>query len=644
VDFRSYRDTTIRRRVMRRMVLHGKKNLPDYLRMLEQNAPEIEALYQDILINVTSFFRETEAFEALKQQVFPAVVSTKNRGAAIRIWVPGCSSGQEAYTLAMVLLEFLDDRNLRLPVQIFATDLSDTVSLLKAREGLYPDSIEAEVTPERLRRFFTREDGKYRVVKGLRDLCVFAKQNVAADPPFSRVDLISCRNLLIYMAPSLQKRVIPTFHYALNPNGFLMLGSSETIGSFGDLFAVVDHKNRIYSKKITAYRQYPIFRPDEFTMTASGIQRQAPIAIAPADWQREADRLVLGQYSPAGALVNHDFDVLQFRGKTGQYLTPAPGEASFNILKMAREGLFMELRSALSECREHHQEVVRHNVHLRTETDMRTIDIKVVPLALPGIQERCFLVLFEDHSDNPGYAARHAEDAGPGGMRARIGRWLASPAEAKAGEQDTQSGEVASLRQELASTREYLQSVIEQQDAANEELKSANEEILSSNEELQSTNEELETAKEELQSVNEELTTINEQLQNRNAELARLNDDITNLLSSASVPMVSLGVDLRIRRFTPAAARLLNLLSTDVGRPISNINLSVQIPDLGDLVASVVDTVRTQEREVSDRSGRHYLLRTHPYRTADNRIDGAVLVLHDGVEPIEPPARPVQPD
>jgi len=329
----------------------------------------------------------------------------------------------------------------------------------------------------------------------VRDLCVFVKQNVAADPPFSRVDLISCRNLLIYLAPPLQKRVLPTFHYALNPHGYLILGASETVGSFGDLFAAVDSKHRIYAKKATPQRQYPNVHADDFSSTAAELQRQA------------------------GA----------------------------------------------------------------------------------------------------------AENAGAAGSRPASGRRPAPPEASPSAPLSASADEIIGLRQELSSMRDYLQSVIEQQDAANEELRSANEEILSSNEELQSANQELETAKEELQSVNKELTATNEQLQNRNAELGRLNDDITNLLASANVPMVSLGLDLRIRRFTPAAGKLLNLLPIDVGRPISDLRFSVEIPDLLDLVSDAMDTVR--QREVRDNNGHVFQLRVHPYRTADNRIDGAVIVL-----------------
>ncbi|HEX9302399.1 MAG TPA: chemotaxis protein CheB [Casimicrobiaceae bacterium] len=646
VDFSAYRDTTIRRRIMRRMVLHVKDNLADYAQHLEKESAELDALYQDILINVTSFFREPETFETLKQSVFPEIVKNRPPGAPIRIWVPGCSTGQEAYSLAIALSEYLDDLPVAPPAQVFATDLSERV-LQSARDGIYPETIEAEVTPERLRRFFTKEDSKYRVNKAIREICLFARQNVAADPPFSRVDLVSCRNLLIYLAPTLQKRVLPTFHYALNPHGFLLLGASETIGGFSDLFAQVDRNRRIYSKKLAALRPYPHFTADDARPGAVARGRSpAGQTHARVDWQREADRVILSHYAPPAVLVNDDLEVVHFHGETGAYLKPPTGEASFNFLKMAREGLFPELRSALTECRARGEEVDRRNVRIRGESETRTVDLRVLPVRVPGNGEACFLVAFED----AGHAMPTRVPAASGLARgrprrsplARVARWFRRrSAGERAGEiaPPAEGQDAAAVRQELVSTRDYLQSVIEEQDASNEELKSANEEILSANEELQSTNEELETAKEELQSVNEELTTINEQLQNRNAELSRLHDDVSNLLASANVPMVSVGIDLRIRRATPAAAKLLNVLPTDVGRPLGNLKPAVDIPDLEALIAEVIASVQVRQREAHDRDGRHYLVRIYPYRTADNRIDGAVVVLLDVEEVTEQAAR-----
>lgn len=635
VDFSGYRDTTIKRRIMRRMVLHTKDSLGEYIQLLERDRAEVEALYNDLLITVTSFFRDAEAFEVLKNNVYPEILKTHDAREALRVWVVGCATGQEAYSVAMTLLEFLEDKPIRPAIQIFATDLSDNVSLRKAREGAYPQNIEAEVSPERLRRFFSKEDDKYRIHKYIRDMCVFAKQNATADPPFSHVDLITCRNMLIYLAPPLQKRVIPTFHYALNPVGYLLLGPAETIGGFTDLFGVVDHQHRIYVKKTVSARQYPHFSAASARAGAESEVQGGPASGIPAvDWQREADRVLLGRYAPPGVLVNDDLNILQFRGRTSPFLEPAPGEPTFHLLRMAREGLFPELRNLIQECRRQGGAVHRPGMRVRDGERVREIDLRVLPVQLPGNGANCFLVLFEEsHSpDKPSAAA----GAAPAGILGTLTRWLrgraSSPAPASGAREAPAAldgGEAAGLRQELASTREYLQSLIEHRDAANEELKSANEEILSSNEELQSTNEELETAKEELQSVNEELTTVNEQLQHRNQELTRLSDDLSNLLGSADVPMIVLGVDLRIRRFTPSAAQVLDLLGGDLGRPIGNIRLPFDLPDLEALATEVIRTVRTEEREVRDRQGRWYALRVRPYRTADNKIDGAVLVFMD---------------
>ncbi len=523
--------------------------------------------------------------------------------------MPGCSTGQEAYSLGIALLEFLDDKPMHPVIQIFATDLSESVSLQKARAGLYPSSIEAEVSPQRLRRFFLQEDGHYRIGKLLRETVVFARQNVAADPPFSHIDLISCRNLLIYLSPRLQKRVIPTFHYALNQGGYLLLGASETIGAHTDLFAVVDQPHRIYARRSTGgARPYPHFRADDQqARRGGGREATAPPRALPADWVREAERVAAGRYVPPGVLINDELDILQFRGQTGAFLAPAAGEPSSNLLKMAREGLFMAVRSAVIECKRSGAAVRHADVRVRGEGVDREVDLQVMPVRLPNASERCYLVLFEET------ASRVSADH-------RAAAHDAAPAE---------DAELSRIRQELTSTRDYLQSLIEQQDAANEELKSANEEILSSNEELQSTNEELQTAKEELQSINEELTTVNEQLQHRNVELALLNDDMTNLLASSGVANVVLGIDLCIRRFTPAAGRLLGLLAGDIGRPIGHLKRSADLPDMEALVGDVIATVQPKEREVRGPDGREYLLRIHPYRTTDNRIDGAVLVLFD---------------
>ena len=648
VDFTQYRDTTIRRRIMRRMALRTQRSLADYVRLLEVERAEVDALYRDLLINVTSFFRDPEMFEMLKLSVLPEIMKNKPTNAPLRIWVAGCSTGQEAYSLAMTLSEFFDDKPVRPTIQIFATDLSDAPALERARVGLYPESIEAEVTPGRLRRFFKKEDNLYRIDKVIRDLCVFARQNITADPPFSHVDLITCRNVLIYMASPLQKRVLPMFHYALNPTGFLVLGSSETVGEFTSLFEQVDRGHKIYAKKAASMRLPLHFAVGDNKATPPVSYRASAPSATPLDFQKEADRLLLRHYAPPGVLVNGNFDILQFRGRTSAYLEPPPGEPTMNVLKMAREGLFLELRTALNEAKASDEAVRRERVMVRDNQGVREVNLQVLPVPPPtGDATDCLLVLFEDAATpastslEPSSAASEPAPASASPFTKGLRRWWRRALSLRSngvtyedgiGERDrasTAERELTSLRQELAATKEYLQSLIEQQDAANEELRSANEEILSSNEELQSTNEELETAKEELQSSNEELTTVNEQLQYRNVELNQTTNDLTNLLTSTTLPMIMVGRDLRIRRMTVAAKKVMNLLPADVGRPIGDLRTNADVPDLEVLITQVIEQVRMQEREIQDTAGCWYMLRIHPYRTMDDKIDGAVIALLD---------------
>lgn len=632
VDFTHYRDSTIKRRIMRRMTLHNRHSLAEYVKLIESDPGEVQTLFHEILINVTSFFRDPEVFETLKADVFPRIIQDKSLDRPIRIWSAGCSTGQEAYSLAMALLEFLDDKPVHPPIQIFATDLSYDVSLSAARAGVYPQSIEAEVSPERLRRFFVKEEGKYRINKSIRDLCMFAKQNIVADPPFSRVDLISCRNVLIYLSPTLQKRVIPTFHYALNPTGVLMLGNAESVGSFTDLFETLDNSHRIYSKKTSAFRQYPHFQTDDYVMTRDCDDKTVTSqAASPADFQIAADRIVLGQYAPPGVLVNEALEILQFRGRTSPYLEPAAGTASLKLLKMLRDGLFVEINQALAEAKQKNAPVERSGVRLRDGENTRDINLRVSPVKLPGHGECCYLVLFEEIDTHArSRSARQSNTASSGRMMAFLGAFLRRPKLFTSSvNPDPGERERNELQRELAATREQSQAMAEQHDAAIEELKSANEEIRSSNEELQSTNEEMETAKEELQSINEELTTVNDQLQTRNLELNLLSNDLTNLLASAGVPLVVLSSDLRVRRFSPAAGKVLNLTADTVGRPVSNVKLGVEIANLESLLDEVQATVQVIEREIQDSDGHWYDVRLHPYRTADNRIDGSVLVFLD---------------
>jgi two-component system CheB/CheR fusion protein len=614
VDFSNYKANTLQRRIARRMVLNKSESLEDYAQYLREHAAEVEALYQDILINVTSFFRDPESFAFLQEKIFPQLVEQRTPEGPLRIWTLGCSTGEEAYSIAMSFVEFAGEQAEHLPIQIFATDLSGS-NIEKARAGFYPKDIGEHVSPERLRRFFTEADGGYRVSKLIRDMVVFARQNVIADPPFSRLDLISCRNLLIYLEPVLQKQVLPILHYALKPTGVLWLGTSETVGAASDLFTPLDKKQRFYAKKLAASRLHFQFARGPASSAAAPDRADSGQPRNPMseqlrtehDAQKEADRILLARYAPASVLINAELEILQVRGSTGAYLEPPAGKATLNLLKMAREGLTLPLRAALQKAKKDEATVRKEGVRINDDGAFRQVNLEVVPIKGLAAHERSFLVLFEPAP--PGQPAPQPAKGTP--------------------KRKPEDRQVARLQEELAATREYLQSLIEQQEATNEELQSSSEEIQSANEELQSINEEPETAKEELESGNEELTTLNDELQNRNQELTILNDDQSNLFSSASLPIVMLGRDLRIRRFTPQAEKVLSLIATDVGRPIGDINLKLNIPDLQELIVEVIDTVSVKEREVQDSAGHWYAMRVRPYITLGNKIDGAVVVLLD---------------
>src|SRR5262245_714903 len=606
VDFSLYKQNTIKRRIKRRMVLHRQERLEDYLSLVEKTPEEVQALYEDLLIDVTGFFRDPESFEALKAIVFPSILKAMTTEGTIRAWVPGCSTGEEAYSIAMVLMEVLGERAPGVAVQIFATDVSES-AIEEARAGIYRESIVADVTPERLRRFFVKSERGYQVAKAIRDLCVFAKQNLTRDPPFSRLDLISCHNVLIYLESALQKQVMLIFHYALKPSGFLWLGKSESIGSFADLFTQVDRKHRIYAKRAIGTRLNLNFAQNDLAAVGVDPKQAAAENARGLDVLREADRVVMSRYAPASVLINDDLEILQFRGRTGAYLEPAQGQASLNVMRMAREGLALELRSVIHNARKRNQRVRKAGISIQNDGTSRTIDLEVLPLNIHLSKQRYFLVIFQDSLP-------------PGATKTRKAPVAATRVK--------DSG-TSQLRRELATAREHLQAIIEEQEATNEELKSANEEILSANEELQSTNEELETSKEELQSANEELSTVNEELQNSNSELTQINNDHSNVLSSVNIPIVILGPDIRIRRFTPMAEKLLNLIPSDVGRRVTDIKPNVIVPDLETLIEDVIDSVKVCERTVQDKEGRWYSMRIRPYKTPDNRIDGAVLAFVD---------------
>lgn len=610
-DFTHYKHTTIRRRIQRRMVLHKLERLNDYLRYLIAHPPELDELFQDILINVTGFFRDPEVFDALKEQVFPELLEGR-KGEIIRIWVAGCSTGEEAYSIAMVLLEYLGDKAMGMPIQIFASDI-DAKAIEKARAGIYPEGITADVSPVRLQRFFIRVPAGYQISKPIRDLCLFAVQNVVKDPPFSRMDLICCRNLLIYLSNVLQKKVLQVFHYGLKPNGYLLLGGSESIAGSADLFSMVDKKNKIYTKKsIATLRRHEFSPAPAYAAPYSPEQAAASHPLATiAEVVQQAERIMLNDYAPPSVIINQEMDILHFCGKTGPYIEPASGCASLNLMKMARADLRMELRSAIREALKEEQRVRRENIRIKFNHEERHIHLQVIPLK--GIaEEQCtLLILFEETTAVPLSAPS------PLAGKPVIEGEMAA---------DDKALRIHELEQELMATREYLQTIIEDRETANEELQSANEEIQSANEELQSSNEELETAKEELQSTNEELVTVNEELEGRNVELFQLNNDLNNLLNSVQLPIIMLTESLLIRHFTPGATQLFNLIHSDVGRSISDIKANVEIPDLEERLMRVMDAVMLETVEVRDTAGKWYNLRIRPYKTMDNRIAGVVLV------------------
>jgi two-component system CheB/CheR fusion protein len=612
VDFSGYKTNTLQRRTSRRMVLHKLDDIEDYIKLLRASPAEVRALFEDVLINVTSFFRNPEAFESLKQRVFPKLVENRDHD-PVRIWVLGCATGEEAYSLAIAFSEFAEANDPAVTLQIFATDLNGA-GIDKARAGLYSKSITQDVSPERLRRYFTEVDGSFQVKKPIRDSCVFAVHNSLADPPFSHVDLVSCRNLLIYLDGNTQQRMIPTLHYSLEPGGFLWLGNSETIGSYREYFESVDGHHKIYAKKPRA--SLPVHFPLGITPMHSRMQPASPALREglnrTTDPVREADRIVLSRFAPAGVLVNFDLDVLQFRGETGPFLAHSPGRASLNLLRMLREGLASGVREAFEEAKRKMQPSHRKGLRVRSNGHYRKLDLEVIPVPGTSKEATNFLILMVDAD-----SGAHLEDFDP--PRARH-----DPSG-----KDTSESEIDELRNEVKATRDHLQSVIEQQEAANEELQSANEEVQSANEELQSINEELETSKEEIQSSNEELSTVNDELQNRNRELGKMNNDMANLLSSVQMAIVMLGPDLRIRRFTPMAEKLLNLIPADIGRSLGVIRHTFEIPNLTGVIESVIDTALPREFEVKDSKGHWYLLRVRPYRTLEDKIDGAVLVLVD---------------
>jgi two-component system CheB/CheR fusion protein len=603
-DFSEYKSSTVYRRIERRMTVHKLQELQDYADYLHAHPEEIDLLFKELLIGVTNFFRDQDAFDVLEKEAIPELLKTIQPNALIRIWVPGCSTGEEAYSIAIVLQEALGDRPNK--VQIFATDI-DTDAIEFARKGIYPDNIATDVSEKRLEKFFTREEGFYKVKKYIREMIIFAEQDIAHDPPFSGMDLVSCRNLLIYMTQDAQNRIISLFAYSMNPGGILFLGSSETLGRLSDMFSVINSKWKVFRRKeYTTRREVQTIIPVSPSNPIERMRLQA-FGIRPAVGEL-IHQVLLDEFTPPSAVVDHNGEVVYIHGHTGKYLEPAPGKANMNIISMARKGLNMELGIALEKAKRGNTGVTLRNVDVQTNGNVQSVNVTVKPIQQPEAMKNFLIVSFED--------------AKP-------------PAAAKKGENTRVKGEKCQkIAEELHYTKEKLQTTMEEMHASQEEMRSMNEELQSTNEELQSTNEELTTSKEELQSLNEELVTVNSELQAKVDDLTRANNDIRNLLVSTDIATIFLNGDMNITRFTPAAANVINLLPSDIGRPITDISMKFKDDGAGEgyLVKKsryVLDTLTTIVEQVETREGRWYNMRIMPYRTIENIIDGVVITFND---------------
>ena len=619
-DFSQYKRNTIVRRVERRMAVHQINHLEDYVRYLQLTPAEVDALFRDLLIGVTNFFRDSEIFEEIQKQVIPQLFAGKPVGSAIRVWVPGCSTGEEAYSIAILLRERMEELKGHFKVQVFATDL-DREAIKQARAGVYPSSIVADVSPERLAHFFYEErpDGSaYRIHKTVRDMVIFSEHDLINDPPFSKLDLISCRNLLIYIGAELQKKLMSQFHYALNPGGMLVLGSSESVGDFVNVFTTIDRHAKIYQRKVDDFRPHRMgIAKLLLDPPGEGIGREVgsgAVRVNKLPLHEIVAQTILEHYSPVGALVTERGDILYLLGRTGRFLEPTPGEASMNIFRMAREGLRGDLTIAL------HRSVslripTRHpGLRVKNDGSFTTVNLSVLPVPTDAegvIPAGLFLVILEEElATGPHPSIEAAVDTVDG---------------VADGLPDLDAY-ILRLKQELRAKEEYLQATIEELETSNEELRSAHEEMQSVNEEMQSTNEELETSKEELQSVNEELATVNAELQAKVVDLSRSNNDMTNLLSGTGIGTIFVDIRLHILRFTPTVAPLMNLIETDVGRPVQQIRSNLTGYDhLGADIKEVLDGLVPKELEVETNTGEWYLLRIRPYRTLENVIEGAVI-------------------
>jgi two-component system CheB/CheR fusion protein len=605
-DFSLYKKNTLYRRIERRMGIHQIDRMGDYVRYLQENSQELDLLFKELLIGVTSFFRDPAAWQQLREEIVPALLAGRPAGSH-RAWVAGCSTGEEAYSLAMVFKEAVDALKpaAHHTLQIFATDI-DRDAIDKARLGVYPENVAVDVSPDRLARFFTKEEAGYRVKSEIRETVIFAQHSLIADPPFTKLDILSCRNLLIYLAPEMQKKLIPLFHYALQPNGVLLLGSAESVGGFPGLFAQIAGKSRIFRRTESPQRSEPIEFPSSFGRALQGDAAVRAAQTPALSLQAMAEQIVLARFSPPTVLVNDKGDILYISGKTGRYLEPAAGKANWNIFAMARDGLEYELSAAFRTALRRAGPVSVRGLRVGSDDARHYVDVTVQRLEEPEPLRGLAMVVFAD---------------------------VAAPAEPRASGRSRKSSarnpRVAELEAELQQARTDLQNTREGMQTSQEELKSTNEEMQSTNEELQSTNEELTTSKEEMQSMNEELQTVNHELQGKVDELSRTNNDMQNLLNSTDIATLFLDNDLRVRRFTTQAAKIIKLIPGDVGRPITDLASDLLYADLEDDARTVLRTLGSAEKPISAKDGRWFAVRIMPYRTHDDRIDGVVITLAD---------------
>ncbi|MGZ8193087.1 MAG: CheR family methyltransferase [Methylobacter sp.] len=609
-DFSGYKSTTLKRRIIRRMNIHQIKNPDSYIEFLQENPVEIDKLFKELLINVTNFFRDPEAFDTLSTVALPKLFQDKPDNYKVRVWIPGCSTGEEAYSTAILLKEYNEKTGKNYRFQIFATDLDESC-INWARDGSYPIGIAADISPERLKRFFYLEDNQYCIIKEIRETIIFAVQNLIQQPPFTRLDLISCRNVLIYLNSHLQKELLPRFHYALNPGGILFLGSSETIGNHDDLFSTIDVKWKIFQRN-TGPSRLPLSKLSIYVSPNDSLPppplKSLSIESQAGPLVRQIERILLDQHVPVSLIINEHGKIFYIHGRTGKYLEPTPGQPSWNIIEMAREGLRIPLLNALSKVvKKGENEVFSSGLQVKTNGDFETIDLILARIKHPETLKDLFLVTFQPHKEES--QIQHL------------------PQEKKAPK--TSNKEKEQLEQELVFIKESLRATVEELQTANEKLKSTNEELQSINEELQSSNEELETSKEEMQSLNEELNTVNSELQIKVEMLSDANNDLQNLLNNTDIPTIFLDTDLKIRRYTQPVKKLIKIIDSDIGRPLGDLTSTLKYEHLIDEAKDVLKTLESKSIEVQTVQGEWYLLRILPYRTIENMIDGLVITFVD---------------